>query len=632
MTLPGYAGRLLRVNLTTGTCLAEPLDPQVARSLLGGVGYAAHLLYTELAPLIDPLGPDNKLVLCTGPLSDNRVPGGGSIMACFKSPLTGLWGQSRCGGNIGPDMRRAGFDMVVIEGRASQPVYLEVAEGQGRLHDASALAGLDVYEKDDWLHGRHGGAAGRVGVLCIGPAGEKLVRFASIMHRDRAAGRAGGGAVMGSKQVLAVVIRGTASVSAANPKAFTAAVRESMSVVRASDVCQGFHRFGTVGDLPANDADGDWPAKNWQSNSWGTGAALFDAFQDNHFQHAHACYTGCPIACGRVAEVREGPFATPSHEGAEYETITVFTSYTLNERMDAAVHCGYLCNRYGLDTISTGALVAFAMECFDHGLLEPSEWEGLEPHWGNAAAMVALVEMIAFRRGLGRLLGEGVRRAAEDIGRGAEAFAVHVKGLEGPAHDPRSGKALGVTYATGNRGMCHIQPLEGMAFDRAKLDWGMQAYGVRDPQTVDRWAEKGKGRDVALLQDGLCLPDVLGTCKFMSYAGVTPEHWAAMLNGACGWQMSGADLVRAGERVNTLQRLFNVREGVTRKDDALPQRVLDRPRFGAYEQEPDCVIHDLDALLDEYYDTRQWDRVTGKPLPARLAELGLEAYVHGKDV
>lgn len=627
MKLWGYAGRLLRVNLTTGTCVAEALDSDVARRMLGGVGYAAHILYTELAPGIDPLGPENKLVFSTGPLTDNRVPGGGSVMACFKSPLTGLWGQSRCGGDFGPDLRRAGFDLVVVEGRSEKPLWLEVADGQGALRDGSELVGLDVYAKDDLLKARCKDGGGRVGVMCIGPAGESLVRFASIMYRDRAAGRAGGGAVMGSKNLLAVVVRGAGRVEQADPKAFADSLRESMKVVRTSDVCQGFHRFGTVGDLPANDADGDWPSKNWQSNSWGEGAALFDAFQERHFLQPHACYTGCPVGCGRIAHVAEGPFATPAHEGSEYETISVFTAYTLNRRMDAAVHCGYLCNRYGLDTISAGALVAFAMECFEHGLLHKDDLLGVEPRWGDAQAMAALVEMIAHRRGIGRLLGEGVRRAAQALGRGAEAFAVHVKGLEGPAHDPRSGKALGVTYATGNRGMCHIQPLEGMAFDRAKLDWGMQDYGARDPNTLDRWDEQGKGRDVAILQDGLCLPDILGTCKFMSYAGLTPGHWASMLSAACGWQVDGKELVRAGERVNNLQRLFNIREGVGRKDDGLPDRVLESPRFGSYQDEERCVIHDLDALLNEYYDERQWERETGKPAAAKLKELGLEDYV-----
>lgn len=627
MTHPyGYAGSVLRVNLTHGTCTPEALDTAVARQFIGGAGYAAHVLFTELQPHIDPLGLDNKLLLLSGPLSDNRVPGGGSIMACFKSPLTGLWGQSRCGGNAGPDLRRAGFDLVIIEGKSSIPQYLEIAEGQGLLHDASPLVGKDVYEKDDWLKAHYSALSGRTNVLCIGPAGERLVRFASIMHRDRAAGRAGGGAVMGSKNLLGVVIRGTQTVTLADARQFTAAVRESLRVVRASDACQGFHRFGTVGDLAANDADGDWPTKNWQSNNWGKGEQLLDHFQERNFLRPHACYTGCPIACGRMAHVDGGPFSTPEHEGAEYETISVFTAYTMNANMDAAVHCGYLCNKYGLDTISTGALMAFVMECFEHALVSKDDLEGLEPRWGDEASMTALITLIVERRGMGRLFGEGVRQAAAVIGNGAEAFAVHVKGLEGPAHDPRSGKALGITYATGSRGMCHIQPLEGMTYDRGKVDWGMTAYGVRDPQTLDRWDEQGKGKDVAILQNGLSLPDMLGTCKFMCYAGITPEHWADMLNAACGWSVTGADLVRAGERAANLQRLFNMREGAGRKDDTLPQRVLQIPGFGAYAHEPRCVISDTDALLDEYYATRGWERTSGNPSRETLAALGLEAY------
>ncbi|MGB9586039.1 MAG: aldehyde ferredoxin oxidoreductase C-terminal domain-containing protein, partial [Anaerolineales bacterium] len=317
-------------------------------------------------------------------------------------------------------------------------------------------------------------------------------------------------------------------------------------------------------------------------------------------------------------------YKTPKHGGAEYESISCFTAYILNEDMDAAVHATYLCNELGLDTISTGSAIAFAMECYEKGLLTKEDCQGLDLRWGNAEILPSLLRMIAYRQGIGDLLAEGVRNAAKKIGRGADEFAIHGRGLEAPAHDPRSGKALAITYATSNRGMCHIHPLEGMAWDRGKLDWGLQKYGVPDPNTVDRWDEIGKGAAVSLLQDGLVLPDVLGTCKFYMYGGVTVDHWAEMIAHLTGWDITGAELLKVGERVINLQRLFNGREGITAKDDMLPARMFEIPAFGKYSNEPNCVFHDFKTVMQEYYQTRGWDPVTGMPTPEKRAELGLE--------
>jgi aldehyde:ferredoxin oxidoreductase len=327
--------------------------------------------------------------------------------------------------------------------------------------------------------------------------------------------------------------------------------------------------------------------------------------------------------CARWVHVADGEYQTPEHGGAEYESISCFTAYVMNENMDAAIQSTYLCNELGLDTISTGSIIAFAMECFEKGLLSTLETEGLDLRWGNAEMLPVMVRKIAHREGIGNVLAEGVRNASKKIGRGAEEFAIHVKGLEGPAHDPRSGKALAITYATGNRGMCHIHPLEGMAWDRGKLDWGMIKYGVPDPNQVESWDEKGKGGAVAMLQNGLALPDILGTCKFYMYGGITVDHWAKMVAALTGWEINGRELLRISERVINLQRLFNVREGITSKDDQLPARVRSLPSFGKYSTEPDCEIVDLDGMLQEYYQQRGWDPVTGIPTQARLAELGL---------
>lgn len=618
----GYAGNILRADLTTGTCTFEPVDPKIARAFVGGAGYAAALMYKEVPAGIDPLGPENKLIFATSPLANNRVPGGGSIMICFKSPQTGVWGESRAGGNFGPDMRKAGADFIVCEGASQSPRYLLLVNGVASLEDASDLVGKDIYEKTDILENRHPKSS----VMVIGQGGENKVGFASIMYHDRAAGRCGGGAVMGSKNLLAVVVLGPAQPAVADKKAFSEATKEAMRTVRANPVCSGFNEFGTVGDMAGNDEDGDWPTKNWRSNNWGKGAELFDAFQSNNLVSSKQCYTGCPIGCGRVCQVKEGPYKTPVHEGAEYESVSTFTSYIMNEDMDIAIYCGYLCNRWGIDTISAGAMVAFAMECHEHGILTSDDANGLDLSWGNSAMVPELLKMIAFREGLGNILAEGVRKAAQIIGKGSEAFAIHVKGLEGAAHDPRSGKLLGVAYGTANRGMCHIHPLEGMAFDRGKMSWGMQNHGASDPEQCDRWDEEGKGTQCAILQRGLILPDILCTCKFMCYAGINPEHWASMLSAATGWDMDAKELILVGERSHNLQRLFNMREGLRRADDRLPKRVLSKPEFGAYQDTPECATEDFEALLDEYYTACGWDLTTGIPTNAKLESLGLPHF------
>jgi aldehyde:ferredoxin oxidoreductase len=588
---------------------------------MGGAGYGARLLYDELPAGIDPLSPESLMIIATGPLSLNRIPGGGSVMLCFKSPLTGIWGESRVGSDFGPDLKKAGFDFVILKGRSPEPVYLVIRDGQVEFRDAAHLLGKTVSDKSARIREEIG--AKRASVMCIGPAGEHLVKMAAVMSDDRAAGRCGPGAVWGSKNLIAVAATGSAKVQPAYPERLKKFLKASFDEIAENPMFIGLQKFGTVGDLPANDDGGDWPTKNWQSNSWGQGPALYDHYSQRNFLKNFGCYTGCTMACARRAHVAEGNYQTPEHGGAEYESISCFTAYVMNQNMDVAVHATWLCNELGLDTISTGAMISFAMDCHEHGLLSTEDAQGLDLRWGNADVLPVLVHQIAHREGLGDLLAEGVRHAARRIGRGAEDLAIHVKGLEGPAHDPRSGKALGISYATGTRGMCHIHPLEGMVWDRGKLDWGLQKYGVPDPNTVERWDETGKGHVVPILQNGLTLPDIIGTCKFYMYGGITVDHWAEMISALTGWEIDGAELLQIGERAINLQRMFNVREGCTPQDDRLPARVRSRPQFGKYADNDECVTHDLDALLAEYYEARGWDPVTGLPTPEKQRALGL---------
>ncbi len=624
MTEPikGYAGYQLRVDLGTRVSRVEPIDMEVQRKFLGGASYAAKVLYDEMPAGVDPLGPANKMILATGPLSMANVPGGGSIMVCFKSPLTGVWGESRVGGNFGPDLKKAGFDYVIFDGRSENPVWMLIDDGVVEFFPAEDLLGKTVSEKSAIIRDQMGDQ--KLSILCIGPAGENLVKISAVMSDDRAAGRCGGGAVWGSKNLIAVAARGSHKVEAAEPDRLKTILRDAFQEIKDNPMFVGMKDYGTIGDLAGNDDGGDWPTKNWQSNSWGKGPELYDYYAKNNFIKGFGCYRGCSLACARWVHVAEGEYKTPEHGGAEYESISCFTAFILNEDMDAAVHCTWLCNELGLDTISTGALIAFGMECYENGLLTPEQLQGLDLRWGNTDILAGLVKDIALRRGVGDILAEGVRRAAQIIGNGAEKFAVHVKGLEGPAHDPRSGKALGITYATGNRGMCHIQPLEGMAWDRGKLDWGLMKYGVPDPNEVERWDEDpSKGAVVQLLQNGLVLPDVIGTCKFYMYGGITIDHWADFISALTGWDMDGHEILRAGERAINIQRMFNIREGITAKDDFLPERVRSQPTIGKYVNEPAVVTRNLEAMLAEYYAARGWDPVSGAPKPEKLAELGL---------
>ncbi len=618
--LAGYAGSVLRVDLSAGAISTERLNEKWIRPFIGGTGYAARILYGEMAAGTDPLGPDALFVLATGPLTDNLVPGGGSLSVCCKSPLTGAWGEARVGCDMGGTLKKAGYDFVVLSGRAERPVHLVITDGAAELRDAQHLRGRTVLEKDALL--KEDGFA-EYDTLVVGPAGERLVLFASVMVGHRAAGRIGCGAVLGSKNLFAVSVKGSGKVLPADPDGYMKAVREAHRIVKEHPNTFGFTALGTMGGYESSDAMGDLPTKNWQSNSWGKGERIAAHFVKENFTGGKGCYKGCPMKCGRKVHVKGGEWKTPEHDGGEYETIGSFTAYMLNEDVDCAVHCGYLCNEFGIDTISTGGVIGFLMECAEKGLLSEETTRGLDLSWGNASVLPRLVRMIALREGVGDILADGVRRAAERIGGGSEAFAVHVKGLEGPCHDPRAGKTLGVSYGTGNRGMCHIHPLETVAYDASKFDFGLRPFGLPDPEGFHRWEERGKGEALRILQDAGTLPEILGTCKFYMYVGITPREYAGMLSPLLGRKISGEELMEAAERTTNLQRLFNCREGFSREDDMLPERVRSLPVSGAYAESPECAVRDYEGMLDDYYDARGWNGTSGAPKEETLVRLGL---------
>jgi aldehyde:ferredoxin oxidoreductase len=618
--LSDLTGRFLTIDLENRSYSYRKLDNEMLRKYLGGVGIAAKILYDEIPAGIGPLSPDNRLFIATGPLSLQQVPGGGSIDICFKSPLTGAWGEARLGSDYGFAMKRAGFDHLMFRGRSPFSVYVVIDNDNISFRDAGHIEGLRVLEREQQLRSELEGEDFQI--LTIGPAGENLVPFATIMNGHRAAGRCGGGAVMGSKNLLAIAVRGDGSIPIMDREAFMEEIRNAHGIVRSDPSTPFFTSSGTMGGLEHSDRSGDFPTRNWASNSWGNGEKIAEHFFSRNQIKAKGCYTGCPARCGRKVHVPDGPYKTPEHDGGEYESIAAFTGFIFNDDVDAAVHISYLCNEYGLDTISTGAVTGFFMECREKGLLHKRGMEQEYPEWAKVDDLPDMVRKIAFREGLGDIMARGVKAAAEYIGEGAEEFAIHCKGLEGPAHDPRSGKCLALAYGTGNRGMCHIHPVEAKAYDSEKIDFGLQPYGLPDPALVGRWQEAGKGQMVKILQDGCVIPDVIGTCKFYMYMGLDLEIYARILAALTGENFSGLDLLTVGERVNNLQRLFNIREGFTRKDDYLPQRVLHVPAFGNYSRTEDCAIKDYDAMLDEYYLARGWGS-NGIPSASKLKELGI---------
>jgi len=609
--LYGYSGRMLRIDLGEEKVSVEKIEPQILRKFLGGVGYGIKLLYDELPACIDPLGPENKLVFTTGPLTGTGAPGSGFAEVCFKSPLTGIWSESKCGGDWGGILRKAGYDFLVIEGKATTAKYVVINNGKVEIRPAEKLKGHTTSEKEKII--RKELKDEQFQAVVIGPAGEKMVRFANIMLGGRSFGRCGAGAVMGSKNILAVAVKGNGKIPVARPDAFKLAIREANRKVLDATGGKGWAKGGTTGDIPGNDELGDIPTKNWRSNSWGKGKELYEHFENFNLVGAVPCYKGCFLRCGRLARVVAGRWKTPQHEGCEYESICAFTFFVLNEDMDAAVHATYLCNEYGMDTISTGATIAFAMDCYQEGMLGKEDAGGLDLTWGNPETIVSLVKKIANREGIAQVLGEGTRRAARAIGRGSDALAIQTKGLEGPAHDPRASKTLAILFGLGNRGMCHIHPFEGSPFDISKKDLGLSSYGMPDAKDVNRFAEEGKGKAARRLQDFGILADILGICKFYVYAGLRLSEFSQLISSLTGWDMDGAEILSVGERVYNLQRMFNIREGITRVDDALPNRVLKLPESGRYSSIKECEIKNYDLMLEECYEARGWDKKTGAP-------------------
>jgi aldehyde:ferredoxin oxidoreductase len=620
----GYMGEYARVNLTTGDVTVVPIREKDIRPYVGCSGYAVKMLWDEMEAGTDPLGPDGIIIFATGPVAGTLCPSGGSYELCFKSPLTGAWCQSRSGGGFGARLKYAGYDFLMIEGKSERPVYLWVHDKKVEIRDAQHLWGHDVGhvttvildEIDD----------PDASVATIGRAGENLVRMAAVMNdRGRAAGRGGGGAVLGSKNLKAVVVNGSRDIKVADPQAF------AETIVTAEEFLgrypfEGVNQFGTPLLVGIQNAAGALPTRNFSRGQFeGVEMISGEALTDTHLLKRRACF-GCTMGCGRHTIVTGGEWATPAGDGPEYETLAMFGSLMLNDDLPSILRANHLCNELGLDTVSTGSAIAFAMECYENGLLTPEQCGGHPLEWGDSRRIVQLVEDIALRRGVGDVLADGVALAAEQIGGNAADYAVHVKGMEVPAHEPRGeAKIMGLQYAVNPRGACHMHPNWGAIWDSGGFECGMRVFGIPWPPTPkleETGANKGLAYRFVAIQGEIS--EIVGACVFHSWgaddACITPDLYARILRTLTGMDIDQFELFRAADRSWVMKRAFNAREGFRREHDTLPKRLREPLPSGPSAGQS---VENLDGMLDEYYEACGWDKATGLPLPETLDDLGL---------
>ncbi|MHC4640669.1 MAG: aldehyde ferredoxin oxidoreductase family protein [Planctomycetota bacterium] len=597
--MAGYCGKLLRVNLSTGEISKEDLDVALARKFVGGRGLATYLLSQEVDPGVEPLEPANKIIFATGPLTGSRAPASGRHMVVTKSPLSGTAASSNSGGFWGAELKRAGFDLIIVEGKSEGPCYISIKDDTVEIRDAVKFWGKLVSEVTDLLVEEAGEPKARV--LAIGPAGEKLSMLASIMNdKYRAAGRSGVGAVVGSKNLKAIVVRGTGKLEPAKPEVAKEALKKVRKKIQENDVtAKGLPTYGTSVLVNVINELGMYPTNNFQKSHFETadkvsGEALAEKFLVKNV----ACY-GCPIACGRHSKV-DGVEA----EGPEYETLWAYSADCGVDDLAAVIKANNWCNEYGLDTISAGATIACAMELYEKGIIKPDEIDGPPLKFGSSEAIVEWSRKMGAAEGFGAKLALGSYRLADEYG--VPELSMSVKKLELPAYDPRGVQGHGLQYATSNRGGCHVR---GYMISPEIL-------GL--PEKLDRFSLEGKPVWVKTFQDLTAVIDSLGLCLFTSFALGTDDY-TDLFNAIVGEDWTAEMLLEAGERIWNLERMFNLKAGVLPQEDSLPKRFLEEP---IAEGPSKGHVHRLGELLPQYYEERGWSE-KGIPSETKLAQLGI---------
>ena len=611
----GYVGRILRVDLTKKRVRTERIDESVARSYIGGKGYATYLLYQYVKEYerngisvkdMDALDRKNVLIFMTGPGTGvARIPSPGRhhVMA-LKSPLTGSIGSSNTGGEWGPFLKFAGFDGIIVEGAARTPMYLSIVDGKAKLNDASELWGSNVFDTTRALRASVEGR--NISVACIGPAGENLIPIAVIMNDDhRAAGRAGLGAIMGSKKLKAIVVSGRKRVTVAKPDELKSVSARCLDALKGNEVTgTGLPKYGTAILVKAINDIGALPYKNWQSGINPDAKDISgQALSRMYLVKKRACW-GCAIRCGRVTSVQSGPFQILNTEGPEYESIWSLGSSCGVNDLDAVIKANHYCNEFGMDPITLGSTIAAAMELNEKGYIPAEDLQGLDLRFGNAPAMVEAVWRAAIKAGFGKRLAQGSKQLCQSYGH--PEFSMSVKGLEMPAYDPRGVKGIGLNYATANRGGCHV------------TGYTISPEVVGLPEKIDPLTTEGKAQWVKTFQDFTSLVNSTVNCLFTTFA-LGAKDYADLLSAVTGWDLTGDEVLRIGERIYNLERVMVNKLGFDGKDDILPSRLL---KETVPEGPAKGHVVDLDKMKSEYYQLRGWDN--GKPTPAKLRELEVE--------
>jgi aldehyde:ferredoxin oxidoreductase len=606
----GYLGRILRVDLGTGEVTEEELRSEYAQQFVGGSGLAARYVYELTEASTDPLGPANPLVFMTGPLVGTRAPSCGRYVICARSPQTGLWGESNVGGFVGPHLRFAGYDGIIVEGQAAEPVYLLIRDGHPELRDASHLWGLGTYETQERIKGENGDRALRV--ACIGPAGEHVVKYANVIADEgRAAGRSGMGAVMGSKKLKAVACHGTGSVPLANSEVFDRIATETLALVKDDVSTQVLHETGTAGSANIFSMLGNMPNKYFTQGDFDevddiSGSTMAETI----LVGTSGCY-GCVVQCGRMVEIPEGRYRLEKTDGPEYEIVAALGSLLLIDDLEAVCYINHLCNSQGLDAISLGSTLGLAHLLYDEGALTDADTGGVALRWGDPEPVVRLIEKAARREGFGDLLAEGSLALARRYH--AEELAAQVNGLETAMHDPRASAGVALSYLTSPRGACHNKS------DAYWLDMGrtMEDIGVG---FSDRFEEEGKAALIVRHQNWRSAGDSIVSCLLVN---MPSDGLAGMLSAATGWELTPSDLLEVGERIVNLKRLLNLRWGLRPGDEKLPGLLLRSLEDGGTAG----YVPDVERLLSDYYRARGWDRETGQPSMEKLGQLGLDALL-----
>jgi len=625
MAKGGYAGKILEVDLTSGKISKASVDDKTLRKFIGGSGLAAKLFLDRVSPQAEPLSPQNTLFVMTGPLQGTNLPGAGRLNVSAKSPLTNIWGEGNCGGTFGPELKFAGWDGIIIEGASDRPVYLSIDDDKVEIRDAADLWGKDSYETTDMLADKAGGEK-KVKVLAIGQAGENLVKYAAIVH-DKAdvIGRCGLGAVMGSKKLKAIVVKGTGKPDIAMPEDYNKAHRAALDVIKDSALARSLHDMGTDGALSLGMMMGDVPSKNWSlgENLEDSEALGGPEYSEKYLTRTHACYA-CPIACKRVVQVKEGPYKGDEQAGPEYETCCTFGTLVMNNDLAAVIKVNEMCNRYGLDTISCGSSIAFAIDCFENGLITEGDTEGVKLTWGNMESIFKMVDKIGRREGFGDTLAEGSRSAAKKIGKNAADFAVEVKGLEAPMHDPRGFHGMGLAYAMSNRGACHQQHMV------VYVEQGVNVYpeiGLKED--YEGQTSEGKAEMTMICEN---LGMVCSSAVFCNFAMalLKVNDLVEFLRTTAGFDYTLDEVMECGERVWLLKRGLNNLMGVTAADDRLPKKILTAVQEGAAAGS----VPDIESMLKEYYELRKLN-ANGYPSREKLEDVGLSdlarrLYTSGK--